>query len=82
MDAAKRFTMDIGTRNLGRPICDVHKKSIRSRVLDTLFGRENRVLIIMPSGCVDSVSFHPVEGLRGAEPELGADAQEDGEDGS
>ena len=26
MDAAKRFTMDIGTRDMGRPICDVHKK--------------------------------------------------------
>lgn len=61
MDAAKRFTMDIGTRDMGRSICDVHKRGIRSRVLDALFGRENRVLIIMPSGCVDSVSFHPVE---------------------
>lgn len=80
MDAAKRFTMDIGTRNLGRPICDVHKKSIRSRVLDVLFGRENRVLIIMPSGCVDSVSFHPVEADDMAD--VSAQAEEDGEDGS
>lgn len=61
MDSAKKFTMDIGTRDMGRPICDVHKRGIRSRVLDALFGRKNSVLIIMPSGCVDSVSFRPVE---------------------
>lgn len=61
MDAAKKFTMDISTRDMGRPICDVHKREIRSRVLDALFGRKNRVLIIMPSRCVDSVSFRPVE---------------------
>lgn len=53
------------TRHL---LADIKERSIRSRLLTTLFGEQHEVVIILPSRNVDNVTF-----TRAQEPEEGAD---------
>ncbi len=57
MEANRKFQMNIATQNLGKPIANIHRKSIRNRILDAILGKQNRVLIIVPDGCVDTITF-------------------------
>lgn len=57
MEATRKYRMDMATRNMGKPIANIHRKTIRSRILDAIFGKQNRVLIIVPDGCVDRITF-------------------------
>lgn len=57
MEVTRKFQMNMATKNMGKPIANIHRKSIRSRILDAVFGKQNRVLIIVPDGCVDRITF-------------------------
>jgi hypothetical protein len=51
-----------------RLLADIKKRSIRSRLLTTLFGEQHEVVIILPSRNVDNVTFtHAQKPERGAE---------------
>ena len=55
--ATHKFQMNLATKNMGKPIANIRHKSIRNRILDAIFGKQNRVLIIVPDGCVDRITF-------------------------
>lgn len=54
---SRKFQMNMATKNMGKPIANIHHQSIRNRILDAVFGKQNRVLIIVPDGCVDRITF-------------------------
>lgn len=62
MQSNSKFQMNIVTQDMGKPIANIHHKSIRNRILDAIFGRQNRVLIIVPESCVDHITFTEEDG--------------------
>ena len=61
----KHYNMNLNTVGLNKPDCQVYRRSIRNKVLDAIFGRKNRLLIIAPSSCVTGISFTAVDEEKG-----------------
>lgn len=55
------FKMDVAiNRNLGHPVCEVRKKSIRNHLMNLLLGHKRSFVIIAPSEFVREVSFREI----------------------
>lgn len=58
---SRHFELDVGiNRNIGHPVCEVRKKSVRNRLTKWLFGYKRSFVIIAPSEFVREVRFREI----------------------
>lgn len=51
------YTINLETKDLGKRICRMQSRVFREKIMDLLFGKRSRVLILVPEDSVQSVTF-------------------------
>lgn len=51
------YSINLKTKNLGKRICNVQCRTFREKLMDKLFGKSSKVLLLIPEDCVQSMSF-------------------------